>query len=105
MEISYRTSRVIEEEHTFSIEDNKNCFLEGQSKSNNTSQYFGIWQTDGWTKIVTITKHGVNIDKTSFSAGCTDSNIRNFLKSSSKVEPISADKFFKELEKVKRLLS
>lgn len=99
--IKYEKSEYVRKEYEMQISNLHYCFLEGQNKDYNITEFLGVWTDDKELKICEITcQENIRIRTYTCKGIYTHINFKSFLEMHSQVREISEEKFMNELNKM-----
>lgn len=99
--VKYQEVEYLKKEYEMQIEDSHYCFLEGQNKDYNITEFLGVWTKDNALKICEITcQDTIRIKSYACKGIYTDCTFKHFLESHNNVQKICEDKFKEELNKM-----
>lgn len=99
--VKYQEVEYLKKEYEMQIGDSHYCFLEGQNKDYNITEFLGVWTKDNALKICEITcQDTIRIKSYACKGIYTDCTFKHFLESHNNVQEICEDKFKEELNKM-----
>lgn len=99
--VKYQEVEYVKKEYKMQIEDSHYCFLEGQNKDYNITEFLGVWTKDNILKICEITYHDtIKIKSYACTGIYTDCTFKQFLEKHNDVKKISEDQFRDALNKM-----
>lgn len=99
--VKYQEVEYVKKEYEMQIEDSHYCFLEGQNRDYNITEYLGVWTKDNELKICEITcQDTIRIKSYACKGIYTDCTFKRFLEKHNDVQKIYEEEFKEELNKM-----